>query len=103
MEIARIDGRKVRLAARGIAWSRAALLEGARLVVRDAGLDRVAFHPGKEWALTATETGARGVAGGLTLEIKLESGWRWTVEAGLIQGTRGSGPAEIQSSFELRT
>lgn len=103
LETARVDGRKVRLVSRAPTWARDALVQGSRLVVRDEGMGRVAWQIGADWTLEETATGYLGRAAGLSLEIKPDPAWRWTLTGGALQGVRGAGPAEVQTSFEIRT
>lgn len=103
LTVARVDGRKARLVATGPTWSRDALAQGSRLIVRDQGLHRVAWLIGPSWRLEASDAGYTGRADGLSLEIKLEPSWRWTLDGAVLQGVRGEGLAEVQTSFEIRT
>ena len=71
--------------------------------MRDEGLGRVVWMLGSAWRLEPTDAGYLGRADGLTLEIKLEPTWRWTLDGAMLQGVRGEGLPEVQSSFEIRT
>ncbi len=104
LQSARVDGRKLRLVCadptRG--WSRDVLAQGARVIVRDKGIQQIRFIvPSFDYARTAD--GWLGRGSGLSLEIKVEAGVRWTLDGGALLGLREGEAGEVQASFELRT
>lgn len=105
LETSRVDGRKLRLVAASAAegWRRDVLGQGSRLIARDSGLQQICFTLADRLDLVKTADGWLGRADGLSLEIKVEPSWRWTLDAGVLSGVRDEGSEEIQTSFELRT
>lgn len=104
LAVSRVDGRKLRMIAetKDARWRRDVLAQGTRLIVKDAGIQQVRFIvPTFDYSRSADGWTGRG--DGLSLEIKVDAGWRWTLDGGTLTGLREEGAGEVQTSLELRT
>lgn len=102
---ARVDGRKLRLRAEAAdgRWRRELLVQGARWILRDRGLQQIRFDLPPTLRYAPVEGGWNGQGEGLRLEVRADPAWRWTLDEGRLVGHGEGAAAEAQTSLELRT
>ncbi len=111
LEIARRDGAKARIIACPPGQDtfaddrpeRDILLQKARVVVTDRGVDHIEWSLGEGWDLALDDKGNwAGEQDGRTMVVKLDDdGWTWTVRGNHIEG-HGDPTVAVRSIFEVR-